>query len=119
MLAHIADLHGSDTAIGISVITIAELAHGVARANTPELRQKRDGFLQELLTAVSIYPITPQIALRAGHINGERQANGVSIPFRDLLIGVTALQLNLNYVVATANVSDFEMIPNLIVVELF
>jgi predicted nucleic acid-binding protein len=64
-LPDIASLRGNDTPIGISVITIAELAHGAARADTAQRRQKHDAFIQELLTALSIYPITAQIALRA------------------------------------------------------
>jgi predicted nucleic acid-binding protein len=76
----------------------------------------REGFIQELLTAVPSYPITEQIALRAGQINGESQAKGVSIGFPDLLIGVTALEHG--YAVATANVRHYKMIPNLEVVEL-
>ena len=44
-----------------------------------------------MLRDVSVYPLTPQTALLAGKIDGEQQAKGITIPFQDLLIGVTAL----------------------------
>src|SRR6266542_3225860 len=34
--------------IAISAVTLAELVHGVARANTPEIRQARRAFIDEL-----------------------------------------------------------------------
>ena len=41
---------------------------------------------------------------------------GAKIPFQDLLIGATALDLG--YTVATGNVRHFEIIPNLNVIHL-
>jgi predicted nucleic acid-binding protein len=38
--------------------------------------------------------VTAATVLRAGRIDGETRASGVSIPLSDLLIGVTALQLD-------------------------
>jgi hypothetical protein len=34
------------------VITLVELAHGAARANTPERKTKRQKFIEELQTAM-------------------------------------------------------------------
>jgi len=42
--------------VGISTVTLVELAHGVARADTPQRRAKREKFLEELLTALPAYP---------------------------------------------------------------
>jgi predicted nucleic acid-binding protein len=44
--------------VGISVVTTLELAHGIARADTAERRAKRQGFLDELLRAVPVHPVT-------------------------------------------------------------
>ena len=55
-----------NTEIAISVVTRIELAHGAARADTPGRRAKRQQFIQELLTALPIHPITVPVALRAG-----------------------------------------------------
>jgi len=43
-----------ETDIALSVITLIELAHGAARANTPERKAKREQFIQELLIALPV-----------------------------------------------------------------
>lgn len=102
--------------VAVSVVTLIELAHGMARANTPERKAMRQQFLNELITALPVYPVTVQTALRAGQIDGENTAQGVRVALSDLLIGVTALELG--YRVATANVRHFQMIPGLQIVSL-
>ena len=82
-----------DADVAISVITALELAHGIARADTSRRFEKRQRFLNELLAVVPVQPVTLPIALRAGQIDGESGAAGVCIPFSDLPIGVTALEL--------------------------
>jgi len=100
--------------VAISVITLIELAHGVARANTPERKAKRLQFLNELMTALPVHTVTVPAALRAGQIDGENTARGLHLALSDLLIGVTALELV--YSVATTNVRHFQMIPGLDIV---
>lgn len=100
--------------IALSVITLLELAHGAARALTPERTSMRQQFIRELSTAVPIYPVTTHIAMKTGQIDGENAARGVRIALADLLIGVTALELG--YRVATGNIRHFQMIPGLDVV---
>jgi len=114
MLAVISRTAG-ETEIALSVVTLIELAHGAARADTAERKAKRQQFIQELLTALPIHPVTVPMALRVGQIDGENQAKGVRLPLADLLIGVTALELG--YSVATANLRHFQMIPGLSVVQ--
>lgn len=53
----------------------------------------RRQFLNELMTALPVHPVTVSIALRAGQIDGENAAQGVRLALSDLLIGVTALEL--------------------------
>lgn len=100
--------------VAVSVITLVELAHGVARANTPERRVSRQQFLDELMAVLPVHPVTVPVALRAGQIDGENSARGVRVALSDLLIGVTALELG--YRVATANVRHFGMVPGLEIV---
>lgn len=95
----------------MSVVTLIELAHGVARADSPERKATRQRFLNELMTAMPIHPVTVSIALRAGQIDGEGTAKGLRVALADLLIGVTALQLG--YRVATGNLRHFQMVPGL------
>jgi len=106
----------AETEIGISVVTLIELAHGAARADTSERKAKRQKFLEELLTAMPIHPVNVSVALRTGQIDGENQARGIRIPLPDLLIGMTALELG--YSVGTTNLRDFQRVPGLPVVQL-
>jgi predicted nucleic acid-binding protein len=105
-----------DDNIALSVITVLELAHGVARADTVERRERRQRFLDELLVGVPIQPVTAPIALRAGQMDGRSRASGVSIPLADLLIGVSALELG--YALGTANIRHFQLIQGLVIVRL-
>ena len=91
-----------------------ELAHGIAHANTPERKATRQQFLNELIAAVPVHPVSTSVALRTGRIDGENAAQGVRLALSDLLIGVTALDLG--YRVATGNMRHFEMVPGLEVV---
>ena len=105
-----------DTEIGISVITLIELAHGAARADSPERKAKRERFIQEVVTAVPVHPVTVPIAIRTGVLDGENQARGMRVPLPDLLIAVTALELGFS--VGTANLRHFKQVAGLSVVQL-
>jgi tRNA(fMet)-specific endonuclease VapC len=115
MLSAIARTAG-ETEIALSVVTLLELAHGAARADTAERKANREQVIQELLTALPVHPVTVPVALRVGQIDGENQAQGVRLPLADLLIGVTALELG--YTVATGNLRHFRRIPGLEVIHL-
>ena len=78
MLATIA-AKTSETEIGISVVTLIELTHGAARADTPERKAKRRQFIQELQVALPIYLVTAMVAVRAGEIDGENQVRGGAV----------------------------------------
>lgn len=108
-------LKTGEAEIGLSVVTLIELAHGAARADTPERRAKRRQFIRELQVALPIHLVTATLAVRAGELDGENQARGVRLPLADLLIGVTALDLG--YGVATANLRHFQQIPGLTIVQ--
>jgi predicted nucleic acid-binding protein len=100
--------------VALSVVTVLELAHGAARANTPQRKTARQQFIHELMAAVPVHPVSASVALRAGQIDGESTARGVTLPLSDLLIGVTALELG--YRVATGNVRHFQVVPGVSVV---
>lgn len=115
MLAAIRGSH-SDIEIGISVISLMELAHGSIRAETPQRRAGRLRFIQDLASGVPVYPVTATIGFRAGLIDGESQMKGGRLPLSDLLIGVTALELGFG--VGTSNLRHFRLVPGLTVTEL-
>lgn len=114
MLAAISRRAGN-TEIAISVVTLIELAHGAARADTLQRKAKRQQCIQELITALPVHPVIVPVGLRTGQIDGENQAKGIRIPRSDLLIGATALELG--YGVATGNLRHFQMISGLSVVQ--
>ena len=105
-----------ETEVGISVMTLIELAHGAARADTPDRKSLREKFIEELLTAMPVYPVTATMALRAGQLDGQNQARGLRVPLPDLLIGVAALELG--YSVGTSNLRHFQQVSGLSVVQL-
>ena len=105
-----------DQEAALSAIGLTELIHGIYRARTPEVRMRRESFLNELLADLTVYPYTKETALLAGKIDGEQQSQGVVIPFGDRLIGATALSLG--YQVLTGNPRDFQRVPGLSVVQL-
>lgn len=102
--------------IAISAVTLAELLHGVARANRPEIRIARRAFIDELKKHVPVHPITEGTAEIAGQISGEQAAKGITLPFDDLLIGTSAIEQG--YGIATLNARHFRQIPGLQVVSL-
>jgi tRNA(fMet)-specific endonuclease VapC len=112
LLSYIQSRTGDDS-IAISVISLLELAHGLARADTSERQAKRQQFLSELMSAVPLQEVTAGVALLAGRIDGHAQTKGVRIPLSDFLIGATAIAMG--YAVATHNLRHFAMIPELIV----
>ena len=112
ILTQIRATHG-ETEVGISVVTIAELTHGVERSKLEAQRQRSQAFVDDVLATLTVYPVTAEIAQRVGIISGQEAERGSTLPFEDLLIGATALQLG--FELATHNVRHFEMIPNLVV----
>jgi tRNA(fMet)-specific endonuclease VapC len=102
--------------IVISAMTVAELVHAVERAQTPEIRQRRRAFIDELKKHVPVQPVTDESGELAGTISGRLAAKGIKVQVDDLLIGVAALEQG--YAVATLNRRHFEKIPDLIVVSL-
>jgi predicted nucleic acid-binding protein len=102
--------------IAMSVMTIAEIGHGIYRATESQVRARRRAFLDELKSTIPTYGITETIAEVVASIGGEQAAKGLNIPLGDLLIGATALDLG--YAVGTSNARDFDRIPGLRVVRL-
>lgn len=100
-----------DESLAISVITLAELAHGAVRADTLTRRASRQLFIHELMTVVPALPVTASAALKAGELDGSNKSRGIQLPLADLLIGCTALDAG--YRVATGNLRHFQLIPGL------
>lgn len=95
----------------VSVITLAELKHGVRRADTPQRAFKRQQFLDEVMLAFIILPVTAEIALKAGELDAELELQGAALDIADIIIAATALEHNLS--VLTRNTRHFERIRGL------
>ena len=61
-------------------------------------------------------PFTGAMAQLAAKIDAEARRSGQTIPFADLLIGATALHFG--YAIGSRNLRHFQMIPNLIVIQI-
>ena len=100
-----------ETEIGLSVITVVELTHGIQRAQSEDRGKRRQAFVDELIRDLPVYPVTVETAKLAGRIEGERAEQGVNIPFEDLLIAATALELAFS--VVTGDIRHFQQIRGL------
>ena len=105
-----------DVTIVICSLTVAELAHGIYRADTLERSRMRRQFLDELKAHVPVHPVSESTAEIIGRIGAEEAAKGVTLPLADLIIGACALELG--YAVGTVNIRDFNRIPGLNVIQL-
>jgi predicted nucleic acid-binding protein len=105
-----------DVTVVICSLTVAELAHGLYRADTPERSRMRRQFLDELKAHVPIHSVTESTAEIIARTGAEQAAKGITLPLADLIIGACALELG--YAIGTANVRDFNRIPGLNVIQL-
>lgn len=107
--------HADDT-VAIAAITASELLHGVHRAATAIQRQRRQTFVERLLTALPVLPFDLVTARIHASLWASLAAKGTNIGAHDLLIGATAIAAG--YRVATRDRRSFARIPGLEVVVL-
>jgi tRNA(fMet)-specific endonuclease VapC len=108
--------HGERLELSLSPVTVAELVHGIYRARTPEIRQRRRAYVEELVALLPVHPVTKQTAFLVGQIQGEEAAKGNVLPFNDLIIAAAAIEQG--YAILTENVRHFEKIPGIKVLKL-
>lgn len=80
-----------DAELWVSVMSAAELFHGYWRADHPSRRARREEFVEALLAAIPVLPVTLATARVVGRIDARLTAEGQRIPTSDLLIAATAL----------------------------
>jgi predicted nucleic acid-binding protein len=61
LLQHVIDTAGDQEA-ALTAVGVVELVRGIHRADTAERRARRETFIEELLAAVAVYPLTRDIA---------------------------------------------------------
>ena len=71
-----------------------------------ERRQRRQAFVDVLIRDVPVHPVTLEVAMLAGRIEGDQALHGVTIAFEDLLMAATALQPGFGVVTGTSGTSS-------------
>ncbi len=96
---------------GLSVITVAELLHGVHRADSTKRRLKRSAYVEKVIESFPIYKFDISIARIYAELWSDLRSKGIQIGAHDLIIGATALSHGFS--VATYNIKHFERIEGL------
>ena len=112
LIAEVMDRWG-DVELATSVISAGEFFHGRWRADTPSRRARREEFVEAILAAVPVVPITLPIARLFGEIDARMSTDGRRIPTSDLLIACTALWRGDEIVIG--NFRHFDRVPGLTV----
>ena len=107
-------LHAAEE-IEIAAITVAELWHGVERADAAR-RPRRQAYLETVSTLLPIIPYTEEIAREHARIWAEVEAAGRMSGYYDLIIAATARHRGSQ--LATFNRRHFEHIQGLTLVAL-
>lgn len=100
-----------DEIFGLSTVSIAELLHGVHRADTESRRLQRSEFVEKVIDSFSIFPMDLEVSRVYAKIWAELLKKGIKIGAHDLMIGATALSKNFS--IATYNIRHFSRIDGL------
>lgn len=100
-----------DEPFGISIVTVAELLHGVERADTEVRRIKRQAFVERVLDIFPILPFDVAAARIYARIWAALARKGETVGAHDLIIAATAISLD--YSVLTMNRRDFGKVEGL------
>jgi tRNA(fMet)-specific endonuclease VapC len=92
-----------------SAVCVMELRYGAARH--PRRHELWPRIEREVLSRVRVVPFSTRVGLRAGELLAELETNGTTLGVEDVMIGATALALDLTLV--TRNVRHFERIAGL------
>jgi tRNA(fMet)-specific endonuclease VapC len=96
---------------GLSVISVAELLHGVHRASSDRIRWQRSAYVEKIIDLFPIYPFEVSTARVYSELWASLLSRGIQIGAHDLMIASTALSLGFS--VATFNRRHFDRIEGL------
>lgn len=99
----------------ISAVTVAELRIGVELADE-ERRPAREAFVEAVIAALPVLAFGEPEARVFSRVSANLRRLGTPISDRDLMIAATAVANDLP--VATLNISEFQRVPGLQVVDL-
>jgi predicted nucleic acid-binding protein len=100
-----------DEPVGLSVITAAELLHGVHRADTAVRRLKRSAFVEQILSSFPLYDVDLGVGRVYAELWATLERRGIRVSAHDLITGATAISRG--DTVLTLNRRDFGKIPGL------
>jgi tRNA(fMet)-specific endonuclease VapC len=95
----------------ISVISVAELLHGVHRADSETRRIKRSIYVEQVIDIFSVVPFDLETAKIYAKLWADLLKNGIKIGAHDLMIGATAISKDFS--VATFDQRHFDKIKGL------
>jgi tRNA(fMet)-specific endonuclease VapC len=104
----------SSEPVEIAAITVAELWHGVERADTAH-NTKREKYVRSAVSSMLIVPYTETTALEHARIWAVLEDAGQRIGDYDLIVAATALERGSS--LATFNRRHFSRVPGLEVIE--
>ena len=90
---------------GVSVVTVAELLHGVHRADSEKRRLKRSAFVEKIIQTFTLYSFDLNAARIYAKVWANLAKKGSTIGAHDLMIAATAIALG--YSVVTADLRDY------------
>jgi tRNA(fMet)-specific endonuclease VapC len=96
---------------GLSVISVAELLHGVHRSDSTKRRLRRSAYVEKVIALFPIYVFEISIARIYAELWSDLSQKGIQISAHDLIISSTALSLGFS--VATHNMRHFRRIEGL------
>jgi predicted nucleic acid-binding protein len=105
----LSELIRPDRTYALSVVTAAELLHGVHRADARRA-QARSIFVEGLLTGFGVLPIDLLVARAYARVSAEMAETGVAVDPNDLWIAATALAHGLEVLALDG---DFGRVPGL------
>lgn len=112
VVAELLEAYG-DVDLALSVMSAGELLHGCWRADSAARRARRTEFVEAILAAIPVVPLTLAIARLYGEIDARFVTKGRRLPTSDLLIACTALHRDDEIV--TGNPRHYDRIPDLVV----
>ena len=95
----------------LSAITASELLHGVHRATTPAIRNRRGAFVEAILRQLPLLPIDMNVARAHARVWAELASAGTPIGAHDMWLAATCVAHGLS--IATANVREFRRVHGL------
>jgi len=101
----------TEEVFGLSVITVAELLHGVHRSDSTKRRLKRSAYVEKVIELFPIYAFDISLVRIYAELWSDLSKKGIQIGAHDLIIASTALSLGFS--VATFNIRHFERIEGL------